>query len=379
MSKKEKDLIVRLGQKELNILNREVNYSAEQINDKMMVMLNGIEGKDNELIANAIKKVKNGAINAIEDGKDRGIVGNFLRRLKNSKDDFVARHTEIKTQLEVVKKMVNTKIEENNAIVPQIGELIEVFHHVEDDIDADLRTADQLEEYLQGELRKLDLQAKLQEDKTGGSIRLSTTRARITDDLDLLKTKKDELRTKKSYYASMALVAQSAESTARGTQQDLIAVRETVLPLWSANAVTTSINKKLAENINFSREMKKGLGEIFVANAEQASANAVAIAEFQRDGLLSVDSLQKMIKIMETAESKVEKSKQQRDAEFARREELNRQAIEKLHRIGNSTGNQIHQALRDESEHSFTSGGEADPFLLMKEKLEAEMASSQKS
>lgn len=124
--------------------------------------------------------------------------------------------------------------------------------------------------------------------------------------------------------------------------------------------------------------MKKGLGEIFVANAEQASANAVAIAEFQRDGLLSVDSLQKMIKIMETAESKVEKSKQQRDAEFARREELNRQAIEKLHRIGNSTGNQIHQALRDDSEHSIDTNGEKDPFLLMKEKLEAEMISSNK-
>lgn len=378
MSKKEKDLIVRLGQKELNILNREVNYSAEQINDKMMVMLNGIEGKDNELIANAIKKVKDGARNAIEDTKDKGIVGNFLRRLKNSKDDFIARHTEIKTQLEVVKKMVNTKIEENGNIVPQIGELIEVFHHIEDDIDADLQTADDLEEYLQGELTKLELQAKLNDSEVNGSIRLSTNKARIIDDLDLLKTKKDELRTKKSYYASMALTAQLAESTARGVQQDLIAVRETVLPLWSANAVTTSINKKLAENINFSREMKKGLGEIFVANAEQASANAVAIAEFQRDGLLSVDSLQKIIKIMETAEVKVEKSKQQRDAEFARREELNKQAIEKLHNIGNSTGNQIHQALRDDSEHSIDTNGEKDPFLLMKEKLEAEMISSNK-
>lgn len=378
MSKKEKDLIVRLGQKELNILNREVNYSAEQINDKMMVMLNGIEGKDNELIANAIKKVKNNAMDAFENTKDKGIVGNFLRRLKNSKDDFIARHTEIKTQLEVVKKMVNTKIEENGNIVPQIGELIEVFHHIEDDIDADLQTADDLEEYLQGELTKLELQAKLNDSEVNGSIRLSTNRARIIDDLDLLKTKKDELRTKKSYYASMALTAQLAESTARGVQQDLIAVRETVLPLWSANAVTTSINKKLAENINFSREMKKGLGEIFVANAEQASANAVAIAEFQRDGLLSVDSLQKIIKIMETAEVKVEKSKQQRDAEFARREELNKQAIEKLHNIGNSTGNQIHQALRDDSEHSIDTNGEKDPFLLMKEKLEAEMISSNK-
>lgn len=378
MSKKEKDLIVRLGQKELNILNREVNYSAEQINDKMMVMLNGIEGKDNELIANAIKKVKNNAMDAFENTKDKGIVGNFLRRLKNSKDDFIARHTEIKTQLEVVKKMVNTKIEENGNIVPQIGELIEVFHHIEDDIDADLQTADDLEEYLQGELTKLELQAKLNDSEVNGSIRLSTNKARIIDDLDLLKTKKDELRTKKSYYASMALTAQLAESTARGVQQDLIAVRETVLPLWSANAVTTSINKKLAENINFSREMKKGLGEIFVANAEQASANAVAIAEFQRDGLLSVDSLQKIIKIMETAEVKVEKSKQQRDAEFARREELNKQAIEKLHNIGNSTGNQIHQALRDDSEHSIDTNGEKDPFLLMKEKLEAEMISSNK-
>lgn len=321
-----------IGRHELTILNKETHYSSEEIEEKMSKMLDGVTGSQNKVVSEAIKSIKLNAMNIVENSKDKGFIGNLITKLRVSKENLVAKHKELKSQIDDIQNMLNAQNTEIQERIPQIEQLLSIFVGIETDIKADLKTAEDIEEYINNTLAQkkleMELDPTLSEDYSFGLVIQSQQQ-----ELSLIQAKKDELKTKRGHYAALAQTTVQTLGVAREVQQQFLALKTTILPLWRSTAVSTTINNELAEKIRFAQSMKKGVGEVFVANAEQSAQNAIAISELRKEGILSVDNLQKVIKIMEEAEKVISKNEQQQAKEFANRDKLNEQYIKSISRI----------------------------------------------
>lgn len=329
-----------IGRQELSILDRETHYSSEEIEERMYKMLDGVSGKDNEKVANAINKIKKESLSIIEDSKNKGILGNLINRFRNAKENFKSRTRELGEQIKDLGNMIETQNKEIEERIPQIEELLSMFGSIEKDIKSDISLANKIKEYLINTIAEKRLEME-KNPELANSYAFAVEIEQLETHLQVLEAKKDELNTKHGHYMALAKTTSTSLSVAKNLKQQYAALKTTVLPLWRSTAVTTTINSDLAEKIQFAKSMKTGVGEVFVENARQTSKNALDIASLQKEGILSIDNLKEVVAILEKSEKEREKIILSTQNEYKKREELNKQYLESLTKAKNNESLQI--------------------------------------
>ena len=119
---------------ELTILNKETHYSSEEIEEKMSKMLDGVTGSQNKVVSEAIKSIKLNAMNIVENSKDKGFIGNLITKLRVSKENLVAKHKELKSQIDDIQNMLNAQNTEIQERIPHIDQLLGIFVGIVTDI-----------------------------------------------------------------------------------------------------------------------------------------------------------------------------------------------------------------------------------------------------